>query len=709
MQLASFGFDIRKVDLLDNPSAESIDEGIQLLQRIGALDSEGSITQLGREIQEFPMDPELAVALVKSKEFKVFNEMIVIAAILSEDIQLRYSPTSLEIKNKIENNPDVIRNELNRRWKELAKQKGKDTNSDFVAVINFYRQYRMLKNKQKNKEASELCNAYCVPEGNLKFLRNKINDILEALDIDINNREEILNTRDFESDDLTKAYITAFPERIAIRSQGLNYSCSFTKESVNATNTTAVGSDLIAYSHLQKKHRASYFAKLAVPVATEWLEELLPQNIKTSMIPELVYNQAKDKFQQLYKKYYNGIEYNSVKIDVELSSFSPGELARIILFSSQEVPPSIKRVREKLSRKLTSVKSLLGRNKMPINTSISESSILEGVITEELKGVTSLSEIEHLSLDFDNEIFYPLVQPRYSSFKEFEEDIKSKYPDFITFHDQMIPVTYKVDNYLLYGRFTIPDEMLPFITAEDLILPGMDKITLDGRNYFDPSLLSEELAKKREELIVQEKKAKRDHLIRLLEGAKKPVNLNEEQFLEKYKPTNIQLTTDQFGSIETDPKTGLRLRSYVHVRNLKVISPWEKRWKVQGTLLERENMHNQMLRNMSSNLTEDKQKNIQTMNTELRDQIEMKMKLLEEKHGNGTKLTSSILKKLGLDSIDWKSNGKSVYSNLESFVSTDNKASILEQAKAYSYMLASIEDALSSDIQSEGEENTDRE
>jgi len=56
---------------------------LQLLNYLGALDDEGTLTELGSIMSEFPLDPQLAKVLIESPRYSCSNEALTIIAMLS--------------------------------------------------------------------------------------------------------------------------------------------------------------------------------------------------------------------------------------------------------------------------------------------------------------------------------------------------------------------------------------------------------------------------------------------------------------------------------------------------------------------------------------------------------------------------------------------------------------------------------------------------
>jgi len=74
---------IVKFDFIDTPAPESMMRGLEELNYLGCLDDNGELTSLGKLSVKFPLDPALAVMLVKSSEFHCSNEILSLVAMLS--------------------------------------------------------------------------------------------------------------------------------------------------------------------------------------------------------------------------------------------------------------------------------------------------------------------------------------------------------------------------------------------------------------------------------------------------------------------------------------------------------------------------------------------------------------------------------------------------------------------------------------------------
>ncbi|XP_054845799.1 ATP-dependent RNA helicase DQX1 [Eublepharis macularius] len=75
--------DMGQCDFLDRPAPESLMQALEDLDYLAALDDEGNLSEVGIIISEFPVDPQLAKALLASCEFDCVQEMLTLAAMLT--------------------------------------------------------------------------------------------------------------------------------------------------------------------------------------------------------------------------------------------------------------------------------------------------------------------------------------------------------------------------------------------------------------------------------------------------------------------------------------------------------------------------------------------------------------------------------------------------------------------------------------------------
>ncbi len=115
--------DVADFPFIDPPERRSVNDGIALLQELGAFDADGSITDLGRRLAQLPVDPRLGRMILQADTEGCLREMLVLAAALSI--------------------PDPRERPVDREEAARAKHaRFADDTSDFMSYLNLWNYLR---------------------------------------------------------------------------------------------------------------------------------------------------------------------------------------------------------------------------------------------------------------------------------------------------------------------------------------------------------------------------------------------------------------------------------------------------------------------------------------------------------------------------------------------------------------------------------------
>ena len=90
------GLDVMKFEFLDPPEPMLIADALRQLYLIGAIDCDGSVTLIGKEMSHLPLEPCLARALVEAKRLDCVAETATVCAMLSvERVFIGHTPHAL--------------------------------------------------------------------------------------------------------------------------------------------------------------------------------------------------------------------------------------------------------------------------------------------------------------------------------------------------------------------------------------------------------------------------------------------------------------------------------------------------------------------------------------------------------------------------------------------------------------------------------------
>jgi pre-mRNA-splicing factor ATP-dependent RNA helicase DHX15/PRP43 len=144
LQLKRLGVDdLVHFDFLDPPAPETLMRALELLNYLGALDDEGELTQLGRNMSDFPLDPQLAAVILAAPKFGCLQEALSIIAALSVQ-----NPFSRPIDQ--------------RKQADAAREAFAHPDGDHLTLLNVMRQYSL--DPAARKDPSTWCwNNYLNP------------------------------------------------------------------------------------------------------------------------------------------------------------------------------------------------------------------------------------------------------------------------------------------------------------------------------------------------------------------------------------------------------------------------------------------------------------------------------------------------------------------------------------------------------------------
>ncbi|KAJ3218005.1 hypothetical protein HDU67_006905 [Dinochytrium kinnereticum] len=93
LMLKSLGIDnLMSFDFMDAPPAETLMKAVEQLYALGALNSRGDLTKLGRRMAEFPIDPMLSKSLIASETYQCSEEVVSIIAMLTAGNGIFFKP-----------------------------------------------------------------------------------------------------------------------------------------------------------------------------------------------------------------------------------------------------------------------------------------------------------------------------------------------------------------------------------------------------------------------------------------------------------------------------------------------------------------------------------------------------------------------------------------------------------------------------------------
>jgi pre-mRNA-splicing factor ATP-dependent RNA helicase DHX15/PRP43 len=148
LQLKKLGIDdLVHFDFLSPPAPETLMRALEQLHYLGALDDDGELTDVGQLMSAFPVDPQLAKAIVASPKYKCSNEVLSIVAMLSGA-------------------PPFMRPREAAKAADAAKAQFRHPDSDQLSLLAVYHAYK----QQQNDAGGADVNRWCYDN----FLNNRV-------------------------------------------------------------------------------------------------------------------------------------------------------------------------------------------------------------------------------------------------------------------------------------------------------------------------------------------------------------------------------------------------------------------------------------------------------------------------------------------------------------------------------------------------------
>ncbi|KAJ2935387.1 hypothetical protein H1R20_g1706, partial [Candolleomyces eurysporus] len=179
LQLKCLGQELQELQLMDAPDEESIRSAFKTLWLLGAVDQRSRLTDAGRKMAAFPVDPTYACAIVASEGYHCTLEILEIISVLSASSKLFVDITD--------------------QREAVAEQrlKFRHPSGDHMTILNVARAYQEItaaageaeKNSGRNKEKAakkEWCRKHFLNERTLleaQEIKNQLKTVCQRLNI----------------------------------------------------------------------------------------------------------------------------------------------------------------------------------------------------------------------------------------------------------------------------------------------------------------------------------------------------------------------------------------------------------------------------------------------------------------------------------------------------------------------------------------------
>jgi len=194
--------DLVHFDFLDPPAPETLMRALELLNYLGALDDEGEMTELGYQMSELPLDPQLAKLVLISPDYGCSAEIVTIVACMSvPQIFLRPRETA--------------------KLADAAKAQFSHHESDHLTLLKAFNEYDQISREEKR----QWCWDNFISERSMISVvnvRRQLTGIMKRLDVPMVS-SDIKGDGSFASADVRKALTAGMFMQVAYRQRSGEY------------------------------------------------------------------------------------------------------------------------------------------------------------------------------------------------------------------------------------------------------------------------------------------------------------------------------------------------------------------------------------------------------------------------------------------------------------------------------------------------------
>ena len=270
--------DLVHFDFMDPPAPETLMRALELLNYLGALDDEGEMTELGFQMSELPLDPQLAKLILVSPEYRCSAEIVSIVACLSvPNIFLRPRETAKQA--------------------DEAKAQFSHSDSDHLTLLQVYAEFESI----SEKDRKQWCWDNFVNERSIQSamnVRNQLLGIMKRLDLPVIS-SDVKGDGSFAFTDIRKALTAGMFMQVAYRQRSGEYLTVKDNQLVFIHPSSVINSrpEWVLFEEFALTTK-NYIRTVTI-TNVDWLVELAPHYFDLENFPKC---EAKAELEQAYAR-----------------------------------------------------------------------------------------------------------------------------------------------------------------------------------------------------------------------------------------------------------------------------------------------------------------------------------------------------------------------------------------------------------------------
>jgi pre-mRNA-splicing factor ATP-dependent RNA helicase DHX15/PRP43 len=261
LQLLNLGVeDLVHFDFMDPPAPETLMRALELLNFLGAISGEGLLTEVGKLMAEFPVDPEFAKMLIEAPKLKCSAEILTVVAMLNVPLVF-------------------LRPADKRREADAAKNSFAHKDGDHLALLQVFNAF------QESDRSAAWCKQHFLNPRTLKAaenVRSQLSRVMNRLNLELISCEPI-SQRGYEN--IRKAITAGFFMQVARAQSGSQYITVMDSQKVliHPSSCILTNEDWLVYNEFVMT--SNHYIRTVSTVDPKWLLELAPAYYNVQSMP----------------------------------------------------------------------------------------------------------------------------------------------------------------------------------------------------------------------------------------------------------------------------------------------------------------------------------------------------------------------------------------------------------------------------------------
>ncbi len=248
--------DVRSFPFLNPPSAAAVKDGYAVLMELGAVDRHHRLTDLGRLMARFPLDPRIARMLIQAEREGALEEVTVLCAALSVQ-DPRERPFELQEQA----------DQIHARFR--------DRRSDFLTLLNIWRTYQQKRREGASQsQLRSFCREHFLSYRRMREWTQVVEEIQAILD-EVGLAEKVCEKDTAASyEAIHRSVASGYLSHVALKKEKNIYVGSKGRQIMLFPGSSLFnkGGDWIVAAEIVQTSRL--FARMAANIEPAWLEDV---------------------------------------------------------------------------------------------------------------------------------------------------------------------------------------------------------------------------------------------------------------------------------------------------------------------------------------------------------------------------------------------------------------------------------------------------